>query len=231
MLADIKVIDFANFSIASLALWIGYLAYRSTSTVWLRIFDIQSAYRTSLDENQGKGFHFFSIKVQNRGLPLTNMKVCFAFTVCGRQCTFQMMRKQPSKSSGADRSDGQFVTGAVGEFELHSYTYDTLAKELRFYRNSRENCAEIRIYQDGFLICTFPLSQRFHSIRSRWNSFADGVNWRFRKMVKVEDGRELLKVGEFVPTFTNQSQFRTDSFCNSVKEEESNDQNPEKSVA
>ncbi len=219
--------EFMSFSVdplatlfAMAALSLGYVAFRASSKVWLRLVEVKSSYSTSVYENNWKGFHDLNVTIRNLGISLHDVRVCLWFRDGDGSYQHEMQQVRYDKQHETISEKSEFKQGMVGAFALKSYHFnDRTLNMIAKLDCAKKRDARLKIYSQGFLVHEFRLWQRLYWLRSRWNHFAGRINWKYKKTVVLPDGKETVGERHLLPTFNTDSQFRLECFVKGVVED------------
>lgn len=221
-MADLLLNLSANV-IALVALVLAYISYRATAEIWLRLIEVNGGAKSSADEHDWDMFDYFTVVIQNDGLPLHDVSVWLCFdTVDDGTNRFQMPRVQYAKTHKGVDGPSDLAQGMAARYMLKSYQIREHGKKLLAEIDGvRRRNARLIVCAQDHRVFEFRLWQRFYGVKGWLNRMAYWINSCFDRVHITKDGRELHKEGSIIPTFNTESQFRTECFIEAFQREES----------
>jgi hypothetical protein len=208
------LLSLCGIVLGALALWVAWLAYRATATIWIEVLAVESGHKTS--PKHPRGYHFLTITIRNRGIPIDAVK---AWLRTGNQFVTHRLALQRVLYESREEiihGDAGFGPGMVGCFQLSSVVYPDIADDFKHFKSAFQSDATLEFQSHGYLVHKHRLWQRFYWFRSEWNILASRINAWFDSTVSTSRG-QFLRTGKVVPTFNIDSHFRIDQFAEDVQ--------------
>ncbi|WP_010585467.1 hypothetical protein [Schlesneria paludicola] len=183
-------LNFLSLILSAVALWIAWLAYRVTATVWIQAIGFDGAGRWNHTENGGKLFHCFDVILRNRGLAVHGLKVNLLFEADDTEYSFQLSQVEYRKREVIVKDNGPFESGMIAVFSLKSHFYEqALATAVKSMAGMMSSRFRLGIYSQDYLIAEIPLWVRFGTLKNSWNYIA----WRLEKWIGREGVIPIFK--------------------------------------
>lgn len=192
-------IDPAAFFLAIVALYFAWRVERRNTTVMLRLLECEQNGTLSLEENQGRSFSTFRVRIKNIGISLHDPTVHLTFSDAAGVGNFSIeFVRETALPSTAD----EFQKGMIADFTLKTYQlHEMSVRRIAGLLNLKKQKARLTIRSQGYIAAEIPLDGTIESIRQRWNVWAFKINQRFWRNVKGENGQEYLDTRGILPSF------------------------------
>lgn len=180
------------------AIWLAWIAYRSSSYHLIRIEDLKAGWVDSV-----RSAHcgpYLEVSILNLGLPIHDLKVCLQFQTDEEVPMQWTTELSPTESI----SNVPFDRGMRGQFIVRPLQFtapEHFEAKIRTLRDPKRQQAAIVVKSGNFVIKTIPLVSMIDGPLQRWNELALTANLHLMKTIKVVDGITHAKTRDWLPVF------------------------------
>jgi len=156
-------LNFFSFVASALAVWLAWLAYRVTATVWIDVRAFKGGGKQSVYENNLKIYSQITVTLRNRGLTLHRPKLRLSFiNKDGSSRSFDFEQVMIDDHHIPANYGDQFQPGMIAVFALKSYRYgETMKNWFAGFEGPRTSKMKLELYSQDYLVWEYPLWSRY----------------------------------------------------------------------
>lgn len=193
------MVDWIALLVALVSIWVTVREVHRNNAVCLKIDECSAQYSRSIHENNCQPFSQFRVRIRNQGIPLYRVFATISYRGRDGSGTISVSLRRIALEGDRD----EFSKGMIAEFAFKSHEMKPEDKAfLSSLESLRKQNARLDIYSQNYLCASFPIADRTARMKSRWNAFANKLNFLLRRRVgKSDAGHDIIHIPQILPVF------------------------------